>query len=110
MLPTDEPLEVDAPVEVDDRGLAGGPGGVDGDWYLERYPDVAEAGVDPTDHYLEFGWHELRDPRPDFSTADYLSRHPDVVGNPFVQALRHPSAAAEERAPAGDGPRVDGVG
>ena len=32
----------------------------DGDAYLLAYPDVAEAGIDPIAHYLEFGWREGR--------------------------------------------------
>jgi hypothetical protein len=32
----------------------------DGDAYLERYPDVAEAGMDPLQHYLEHGVKEHR--------------------------------------------------
>lgn len=32
----------------------------DPDWYLTRYPDVRAAGVDPLNHYLEFGKREGR--------------------------------------------------
>lgn len=32
----------------------------DGDAYLQRYPDVAAAGLDPLDHYLRHGIHEDR--------------------------------------------------
>ena len=28
--------------------------------YLIDHPDVAAAGVDPWQHYCEFGWHEKR--------------------------------------------------
>lgn len=31
-------------------------------WYLQRYPDVATAGVDPLQHYLQFGRREGRYP------------------------------------------------
>ena len=34
--------------------------GFDRDWYLEFYPDVARAGLDPLDHFLEFGRKEGR--------------------------------------------------
>ena len=34
----------------------------DGDWYLSRYPDVAEAGLRPAVHYLLSGAIEGRDP------------------------------------------------
>ncbi|WP_284944970.1 hypothetical protein [Acidisoma cladoniae] len=36
---------------------------VDIDFYLRRYPDVGDAGVDPTDHYLIAGRREGRLPR-----------------------------------------------
>lgn len=55
-------------------------------FYLETYPDVREAGVDPVEHYCLFGWQEGRDPRADFSTSFYLTTHEDVreAGvNPF---------------------------
>lgn len=34
----------------------------DDDWYLQTYPDIAAAGVDPKAHFLNFGWHEGRWP------------------------------------------------
>jgi SAM-dependent methyltransferase len=34
----------------------------DADLYLERYPDVASAGIDPVLHYVEFGARQLRSP------------------------------------------------
>lgn len=62
----------------------------DGDWYRQRYPDVAQAGVDPVEHYLLHGASESRDPGPSFSTARYLADHPDVAEaglNPLVHYL-----------------------
>ncbi len=43
----------------------------DAEWYLKRYPDVAEAGVHPVDHFLLFGGPENRDPSPAFNTYAY---------------------------------------
>ncbi|WP_457580271.1 class I SAM-dependent methyltransferase [Ensifer canadensis] len=40
-------------------------------WYLERYADVKEHGVDPYDHYLKHGAGEGRDPCSVFSTLKY---------------------------------------
>ena len=34
----------------------------DAAWYLQRYPDIAAAGVDPFEHYLLWGWREGRNP------------------------------------------------
>ncbi|MHC2107084.1 glycosyltransferase [Methylobacterium sp. CM6246] len=43
--------------------------------------------VDPVRDYLVLGWREGRDPRPDFSTADYLAARPYLAAagiNPFL--------------------------
>ena len=37
-------------------------------WYLETYADVADAGVDPLRHFLEYGEAEGRNPSGSFST------------------------------------------
>ena len=62
----------------------------DGDWYLRTYPDVAEAGVDPAQHYWSSGAAEGRDPGPYFSTRAYETRHPEVLQdeqNPLLHQL-----------------------
>jgi hypothetical protein len=48
------------------------------EWYLSRYPDVADAGINPAAHFLDHGADELRDPGPYFSTRHYLNLYPDV--------------------------------
>ena len=56
-------------------------------WYLETYPDVAEAGFHPVEHYLLYGAAEGRLPSPDFDGKWYLIRYPDVEKaglNPLV--------------------------
>ena len=45
------------------------------DWYRERYPDVAAAGVDPVEHYLRHGMAEGREISPDFSVSGYARYH-----------------------------------
>jgi hypothetical protein len=75
-----------------DDDLARGERGIDQAWYLGTYPDIAAAKMDPVRHYLDYGWREGRDPRPDFSTRGYLAINNDVAGsgrNPFIQYLRH---------------------
>lgn len=62
-------------------------------WYLQQYPDVALAGVNPATHYLYSGALEHRDPGPDFSTRDYLARHPELEQdglNPLIHHLQSP--------------------
>ena len=58
----------------------------DAAYYLALNPDIADAGIDPLDHFLATGWREGRDPSRDFSVADYLELNPDVAAagaNPF---------------------------
>lgn len=61
-------------------------------WYLETYPDVAAARVDPMGHYLNHGWREGRSPGPDFDVAYYLTANPDVAAaaiEPVLHYVRH---------------------
>ncbi|WP_083101086.1 hypothetical protein [Pseudophaeobacter leonis] len=48
-------------------------------FYLEKYPDVRMAGIDPLLHYFLHGWYEGRDPSPHFSTSYYLENNPDIA-------------------------------
>ena len=76
-------MSLDLPADVMERVRAE----FDPDFYLAANKDVAEAGVDPFQHFLIFGAREGRDPRPDFSMSRYLALHLDVreAGmNPFV--------------------------
>jgi lipopolysaccharide biosynthesis protein len=64
----------------------------DREWYLEQYPDVREAGVDPVLHYIAHGAAGYRDPGPRFDTAWYLAYYSDVGTsgvNPLVHYLLH---------------------
>jgi hypothetical protein len=63
----------------------------DADWYVTEYPDVANSGTDPAEHYLCHGAAEGRDPGPQFSTEAYLRDHPELAGsgvNPLLHFLR----------------------
>ena len=58
----------------------------DPEFYLVGNPDVLASGMDPLDHYLQYGWKEGRDPTPFFSTTFYLATYSDVSAsgvNPF---------------------------
>lgn len=60
--------------------------------YLDRYPDVAEAGMSPFQHYLQYGWREGRDPHVYFANDWYLQQYPDVLKselNPLEHYLRN---------------------
>ena len=51
---------------------------VDEKWYLKNNNDVRESGLDPIEHYVEFGWKEGRDPSLNFETRHYIELNPDV--------------------------------
>lgn len=51
----------------------------DARWYLRQYPDVAQAWIDPLDHFIRYGAQEDRDPGPQFSSGWYKARYPDVA-------------------------------
>jgi MoaA/NifB/PqqE/SkfB family radical SAM enzyme len=64
----------------------------DGAWYLEQYPDVRSANVEPAWHYLAFGASEGRNPGPHFDNSWYLEQCPDVRRarmNPLVHYIRY---------------------
>ncbi len=59
-------------------------------FYLTKYPDVAAAGVDPLQHFIQHGAFEGRDPSADFSTIAYRSFMPNVTNaeNPLLHFIR----------------------
>ncbi|QNM83792.1 hypothetical protein H8M03_05585 [Sphingomonas sabuli] len=68
-------------------------------WYLERYPDVLRAGIDPVSHFLEAGWLEGRDPGPSFSTTAYLKGNADVARsgiNPLIHFIEFGQSEGRE--------------
>ncbi|WP_063776631.1 hypothetical protein [Microvirga massiliensis] len=50
----------------------------DFEFYLHANRDVAQAGMDPLDHYNRFGWREGRDPNAYFDAIAYLAAYRDV--------------------------------
>ena len=59
----------------------------DAKWYLNRYRDVAESGMDPAKHYLLYGAADLRDPGPRFSTSGYAAQHGVGDQNPLLHCI-----------------------
>lgn len=53
--------------------------------YLQLYPDIAESGIDPLEHYVHHGVAEGRHPSRRFDAAHYVTEHPDAKDSP----LRH---------------------
>lgn len=74
--------------------------GFDAGYYLLHNPDVAAAGVDPTQHFLAIGWREGRNPDAVFDVHYYLSQNPDVKAagvDPFLHFQQY--GLHEGRAP-----------
>ena len=59
-------------------------------FYGNCYPDVAESGVDPVDHYLSVGASEGRRPHLLYDGAWYRAANPDIgQANPLLHYLRN---------------------
>ena len=66
--------------------------GFDTDAYLSANPDVKAAGIDPYQHYMQYGWKEGRDPSASFDTERYLEQNQDANAqglNPLQHYLDH---------------------
>jgi hypothetical protein len=73
-------------------------------FYLMTYPDIAQAGLDPFEHYLAAGRFEKRKPSAVFDPAAYAEANPDATSSgmePFLhyvlvgQAAGAPLSTAE---------------
>ncbi|MCF8104309.1 MAG: glycosyltransferase [Desulfohalobiaceae bacterium] len=64
---------------------------IDETWYLQHYPDVAAAGMDPVEHYLRHGIEDGRDPGPCFAAAWYEQKYEEARQsglNPVLHYVR----------------------
>jgi hypothetical protein len=64
----------------DDAALIRNSGLFDGDYYRARYPDAADSGLDPIDHYLRIGAAKGYDPSPLFDTGYYARQMARRIG------------------------------
>ena len=72
----------------------------DVDYCLNQYPEVKDSHQKPIMHYIKTGWHEVKNPSPDFDTAYYLRENKDVRVariNPLVHYIQF--GKAEGRPP-----------
>lgn len=53
----------------------------DGQWYTQRYPDVALSGLPAVSHYLQVGEPLGRQAGPHFDAGYYRERYPDVAAS-----------------------------
>jgi len=60
----------------------------DAKYYLETYPDVRRADIDPLMHFIKIGWKEGRNPSSTFSTKQYLEVNA-ALKNAAVNPLLH---------------------
>ena len=58
-------------------------------WYLTQYPDVAESGANPAEHYLLFGYLEGRTPSTGFNGTWYLENNADVASEQINPLLHY---------------------
>lgn len=82
------------------RELILGSGLFDGGWYSVEYPDVAQSGLEPVDHFLLYGAEQRRSPGPDFDTKWYLENYTDVASNginPLLHYLHCGTAEGRQR-------------
>ena len=68
----------------------------DAEWYLDRYPDIAQNDCDPLEHFLIYGGSERRNPSAHFDTAKYLQLHPDVKQTGLNPLLHYELHGREE--------------
>jgi GT2 family glycosyltransferase len=71
----------------------------DPDFYSALYLDVANTGLDPLEHFLQYGAREGRRPSIEFNNKAYLEINPDVAASgqdPLTHYLAH--GRAERRA------------
>jgi hypothetical protein len=52
---------------------------IDVSFYLQQNPDVLQAGLDPAQHFTQFGWKEGRNPDALFDVRFYLAHNADVA-------------------------------
>src|SRR5215468_12343313 len=60
----------------------------DQDYYVAAYPDIAQANIDPFEHFFLHGYLEGRQPNAIFETSWYLSTYPEIK-NLNIQPLLH---------------------
>jgi glycosyltransferase involved in cell wall biosynthesis len=63
----------------------------DASFYCNSHPDIAAAGIDPFEHYINFGWKEGRNPSGEFDGRWYSARYlqHDPAANPFLHWMAH---------------------
>jgi hypothetical protein len=74
----------------------------DAAYYLHAYPDIAQAGIDPSNHYFNFGYREGRWPNLYFDTGWYQAQNPELEATdrePLMSFLLHGDAQGRNPSP-----------
>jgi len=74
----------------------------DAAYYLATYPDIAQAGADPMEHFFDHGWKEGRRPNAFFDPLWYVDQHRDVAQtglNPLFHFAFHGDQEGRRAAP-----------
>jgi len=72
-----------------DIALIAGSGLFDRDYYLQTNDDVAQSGIDPLLHFMDFGADEMRRPSLLFDMSYYLRNNPEVAKNEINPLLHY---------------------
>ncbi|MBN8975370.1 MAG: hypothetical protein J0I08_02725, partial [Rhizobiales bacterium] len=57
------------------------------EYYLDKYADIRNSGVDPFEHFMIHGWKEERNPSQEFDVSFYNNRYLRPVNlkkNPII--------------------------
>ena len=92
---------VPAAIETDIVAKLRASGLVDADYYREANPDVAEAGIDPVEHYAARGEQGAHNPNLFFDSAWYLDANPDVRHAGLNPLIHYIEGGAEQGRSAG---------
>jgi hypothetical protein len=90
------PLKI-SPAEMTPAQIIKESGLFDPVWYVNTYQDVATSGMDPLEHYVEYGAQEWRNPSAHFDAEAYLSQHPDVSNAGANPLLHYAMYGRDER-------------
>lgn len=84
------------PLTARDIELVKKSGLIDSKWYLQKYPDVAAAGMDPVEHYLRHGLEDGREPGPAFDAWWYLQKYEQARNSGLNPVLHYVKIGKEK--------------
>lgn len=73
-------------------------------YYVRQFPSLRGTTVNAAQHFLLYGWRRGLEPSPDFSTAFYLERSPDVAAAGVIPFYHYLAWGRHEGRRGGPGP------